>query len=80
MGSTLNAFPCQVPRRPVRGIGSWRGCEKLGDEGVGRGVVKRLVSASLDDFARAHDSDAIGQGDGFGLVVSHVDAGDAVVA
>jgi len=54
--------------------------EKLGDEGVDRSVVERLVSASLDDFARAHDGDAIGQGDGFGLVVSHVDAGDAVVA
>ena len=53
------------------------GADEFGDEAVGRREINLARRADLGDGAFAHDDDAVAERHGFGLVVRHIDRGDA---
>ena len=53
--------------------------EEVGDRLGGRGGVDLLRRPDLDDPAVLHQGDAVGQGEGFDLVVGDVDRGQVQV-
>ena len=51
--------------------------DEVGDEAVGRSLVDFRRRSNLENVALRHDRDAVRHGEGFFLVVSHEDEGDA---
>jgi hypothetical protein len=50
--------------------------KKSGHKGIGGISGDLVICTQLLDFAGAHDSDAIAQSDGLGLIVRHIDCSD----
>mmetsp|Transcript_22319 Transcript_22319/g.35617 ORF Transcript_22319/g.35617 Transcript_22319/m.35617 type:complete len:251 (+) Transcript_22319:717-1469(+) len=61
-------------------VHAW-GADEVADKGVGWAFKQLFWCADLNDFAKLHDHHLIREGQGFGLVVGHIDhgVGDALV-
>lgn len=51
--------------------------DKIGHKGIFRFIVDAFRRAHLLDIALVHDDDGVGHGEGFLLVMGHVDKGDS---
>src|SRR5262249_18663757 len=56
-----------------------RFANEAGNETAGRAIVQLLRPADLGHLALVHHRDAVGHGEGFFLVVRHIDEGDAEI-
>ncbi len=67
-------------RSDHRGVEKVRGTDEIGDEPVARPLVDVARRADLHDAPAVHHGDHVRQGERLGLVVGHVNGGDAELA